>query len=248
MRATWLIYVRDVTCSCVWRDSFIGVSLLVAYLAWQTRERHAIWYVCDVCDARYTYIYISGISGVTHNRESVTRFDMCVTWLIHRCVIARGRYGMANERASRDLICVWRDSLMCVTSRVSEPCRIRMSHGTYGCVIPYMITSCHMCMSHVTDEWVMPRVSESCHTWMSHATYERVVIYLNVSCHIRMSHILYEYVMPRRSDARHIRIKCFNSYVLLNVLIRMCYYYARHIRIKCFNSYVLLIKCFNSYV
>jgi len=75
---------------------------------------------------------------------------------------------------------------------------------------------CHICMSHVTYEWVMSHVNGSCyihagfarhlslhvkyvqeswHVCMSHVTYEWVMSRMNESCHVWMSHVTYEWVM-----------------------------------------------------
>jgi len=94
------------------------------------------------------------------------------------------------------------------------------NHVTCERVMSHMNGSWHICMSHVTYEWVMSRlkgplmcvavsvvalpkmrndscervmahVHESCHIWMSHVTH------MNESCHICMRHVAYDWVMSR---------------------------------------------------
>jgi len=66
-----------------------------------------------------------------------------------------------------------------------EPCHVSISHITHEWVIPHMNESCHT--------GVMSHMNESCHIWMSHVTYEWVMSHMNESCHIWMSHVTYEW-------------------------------------------------------
>jgi len=87
---------------------------------------------------------------------------------------------------------------------MNESCHIWMSHVTYEWVVPHMNESCHIWMSHVTYEWVMSHMNKSHHIWMSHVTYEWVVSHMNESCHIWMSPITYEWVMSHMNESCHI--------------------------------------------
>jgi len=78
-----------------------------------------------------------------------------------------------------------------------------MSHVTYKRVMSRINESCHICMSQVTNEYVMAHVHAqpgsdiyySIWRVMSHVTYKRVMSHTNESCHICMSHVTNEYIM-----------------------------------------------------
>jgi len=84
-------------------------------------------------------------------------------------------------------------------SRMNESCHIWMSHVTDEWVMS------HIWMSHVTYEWVTSHMNESCHMWMSPVTYEWVMSHMNEACHIWMSHVTYECVMSHVNESRHTR-------------------------------------------
>jgi len=76
---------------------------------------------------------------------------------------------------------------------MNESQYIRMSHGTYECIMSHTNESCHIGMHHVIYEWVMAHPwdvrNESWHLWMSHGTHKAAMARMHTSCHT------YEWVM-----------------------------------------------------
>jgi len=86
-----------------------------------------------------------------------------------------------------------------------------------------MNESCHICMSHVTYDWVMSRMDESCHVRLSDSAYRRVIsnineswyqqtsslkplfmLHINESWLIWMGHVTYQWVMSHINESCHI--------------------------------------------
>ena len=101
-------------------------------------------------------------------------------------------------------------------SHTNESCHVQMSHVTYERVMPRMNDSCHVWMSHMTYERVMSRMNESCHVWTSHVTYEWVMSRMNESCNIWMSPVIYEAVDDAHACASQDCCECmclFSTYI-----------------------------------
>jgi len=82
-------------------------------------------------------------------------------------------------------------------SYTNESCHIRMSHITNERVMSHMKKSCHGWMNHVTYGWVTSHLNKSRHI------YEWVMSHMNESCHIWMNHVTYERVMPHMNKSCH---------------------------------------------
>jgi len=87
-------------------------------------------------------------------------------------------------------------------SHTNESCHISMSHVTYQWVMPCVNEPCDISMSHVSHKWVKSNANESCdvvlfYRWMSHSTHEYE------SFHIWRSRFTYKWVMSHISDSHH---------------------------------------------
>jgi len=72
-----------------------------------------------------------------------------------------------------------------VTSHVDESCHVLMSRVIHQWVIP------HVCSTHICGTGVGGRRCSACHMSTRHGKYRWVISHINESCHILMSHVTY---------------------------------------------------------
>jgi len=121
-----------------------------------------------------------------------------------------------------------------------------MSGVTYVWVLSRMNESCHVCMSHVTYEWVMECVRRaSCHTrsssvfhsptWLSTmicvymCAYNWVVSRMYESCHVWMSPVAYEWVLSRMNESCHVWMSHVTYEWVMSRMNESCHVWMSHV-------------------
>ena len=104
-----------------------------------------------------------------------------------------------------------------------------INNSSFVQLIFLLCEPCHIWMSHVTYEWVMPHMDESCHVGLGRVTYEYIMLHMNKSCnssfiqlifllcelcntwisHVTcaISHVTWECVTSRMNELCHIWIR-----------------------------------------
>jgi len=141
---TWLVrmhemiyFMRNLTCSQVWHDSFICVAWHI-HMCDMTHSY--VWHDSFICVTQLIHMCDMTHSYVWHNSF------ICVTWLIHMCDTTHSY--------------VWHDTFICVTQL------IHMCDTTHSNVHASFRCAARLIQRWVASQWHVPWLNQMCSAWL----------------------------------------------------------------------------------
>jgi len=153
-----------------------GKSWMSRVTIWMSHVTH-VEQSCHACEWVMSHIWISHVTFVNESCHTCKwgsgKQSMCA-----KCH-TRG-WAVSCHTYKRVMPHIWTSHVTQKNSHVTRmnESRPTSERGTW-----------HVCMSHVSYEWVMSHMNESCLLWMSHVSYEWVMSHMNESCLIWISRV-----------------------------------------------------------